>query len=115
MKYNKEFFLEYFSNINEEDIIESYQTHSLDKAKHCSLGWLKEDNNNSIVSSSNSEMANCLESLLFHNNIKSSSYPKGRTGNNICCVNNGNHPKYSQPTPKKRILAAISAKINLSK
>lgn len=78
---------------------------------HCALGWCRNKygnygytdvQNNGDPLSEETE-GSSLAKLFYNHGI----YFEGRDAHGVAFVNNGEHPKYQQPTPKQRILAAL--------
>jgi hypothetical protein len=106
MEYTVDYFIKKFEAISEVKFIAFSQSNN---GGHCALGWCK---NNSgclgMADASNSTEAMCLH-LLFKNAgiISNSDNSTDAKGWNVAEVNNGYNKNYQQPTPKKRILAAL--------
>lgn len=107
--YTVDYFIKKFEAIPENKIITYDQG---GKGFHCAVGHCKNISGDYGFCSPNmkssphySPEANSLMNLFLNAGIDSKGSPG--TGWCIADVNNGDHPKYQQPTPKQRILAAL--------
>lgn len=122
MKKENQFTVDYFINKFEAIPEDKWLTNSQGEIEaqgelpHCAIGWCKNENGlygNSRADKNTSKYAftafsaeaSALEELFHQHGIKSRW--DVRNGWNIADVNNGDHPRYKQPTPKQRILAAL--------
>ncbi len=80
------------------------------KGQHCAVGLLHPEHagvaNMGFIYDPTGEIS-ALENLFFNAGIVFEPFPSWRDGNNIAAVNNRNHSKFKQDTPKQRILAAL--------
>lgn len=84
-KYTKKYFIEKFSKIPSGKICTDMLM--LKPGIHCALGWCRVSSLHELTPE-----AKAIEKLLY-----------GETAD----INNGHNPRYQQPTPKARILAAL--------
>ena len=107
-----DYFLRKFSAIPEEMwLIGSQGERDIYGDKpHCALGWCRNENmiyGNALAHSvnGNPNMEDGALAKLFLDAGIFGYYNSTMQG--VAMVNNGDHPKYQQPTPKARILAAL--------
>lgn len=107
--YDVNYFINKFEAIPESKIINNDQGKD---GFHCAVGHCKNIEGGYGFCTPNkkddphySPEANALMNLFLNAGIDSKTNPG--TGWCIADVNNGDHPKYPQPTPKQRILAAL--------
>lgn len=80
------------------------------KGQHCAIGLLHPEHGgmaNNVKKFDPTGEISALENLFFNAGILYEPFPYFRLGDNIAAVNNGNHSKFKQDTPKQRILAAL--------
>lgn len=105
--YTVDYFIDKFSAIP-EDKWAIYTQHD-GKGRHCALGWCRykhQLNNGEYRRDYDwSEEQEALMRLFIKAGLN--TICGGETLGDVAYVNNGTHPKFQQPTPKKRILAAL--------
>jgi hypothetical protein len=108
--YTVDYFIKKFEAIPKNRIISGSQG---ENGYHCAVGWCK---------NIRGEYGNCSPTFKGHRCFSPEAHAlyllfKGAgiygitstadSGWNVADVNNGDNPKYQQPTPKQRILAAL--------
>lgn len=115
--FTVQYFIKKFKAIPSKQIIARRQNDG--NGGRCAVGWCGHNeyfNNPEVIkSTSSSDECKALEILLHNAGIESVTVEGLRNGWNIADVNNGDHPKYQQRTPKARILAALADVKKLSK
>lgn len=74
---------------------------------HCAIGHINKTLNGNPLNQ-HYEGVGALDSIFFNAGLRSTSFPEAKfCGWIIADINNGNHPMFQEPTPKKRIMSAL--------
>lgn len=107
MKYTVDYFIDKFSKIPDSKFISGLQCDN--KGNHCAYGWCATKfYYSSSGNGHETEEGQALTKLFTIPELQyldlAGEIPEGMPAR----INNGDHPKYQQPTPKQRILAALN-------
>lgn len=98
--YTLDYFIQKFEKLNNWCI----GIRTDEYGNHCALGHCSPNNYGSW--DDETPESGALSKLFFDNKIFYPGYDV-EVVHGVAAVNNGTHPKYQQPTPKQRILAAL--------